>query len=93
LVGPLAESGVSIVNLASPRWKLTDDSAHDLRLKLRNYNAHSADYILIDQLSNNVFCGTDSDGNMTEPVKIDDKWHITGELNILAKSYLKIVLN
>jgi hypothetical protein len=30
---------------------------------------------------------------MTEPVKIDDKWHITGELNIRTKSYLKIVLN
>jgi hypothetical protein len=93
LVGPLAESGVSIVNLASPGWKLTDDSAQDLRLKLRNYNAHSADYILIDPLSNNVFCGTDCDGNMTEPVKLDDKWHITGELNIRTKSYLKVVLS
>jgi hypothetical protein len=93
LVGPLAESGVSIVNLAIPGWKLTEDSAQDLRAKLRSYNAHSADYVLIDPLSNNVFCGTDSDGNMTEPVKIDGKWHITGELNIRTKSYLKVVLN
>jgi hypothetical protein len=47
----------------------------------------------IHPLSNNVFCGTDCDGNLTEPVKIDDKWHITGELNIRTKSYLKVVLN
>jgi hypothetical protein len=63
LVGSLAESGISVVNMANPGWKLSENAAQDLRLKLRNYNANSNDFILIDPVSNNIFCGTDTDGN------------------------------
>jgi hypothetical protein len=49
--------------MANPGWKLSENAAQDLRLKLRNYNANSNDFILIDPVSNNIFCGTDTDGN------------------------------
>jgi hypothetical protein len=92
LVGSLAESGISVVNLASPGWKLSEHAALDLCLKLCNYNANSSDFILIDPVSNSIFCGTDTDGNMIKPVRQNDGWHITGELNIRTKSYLKVLL-
>jgi hypothetical protein len=92
LVGSLAESRISVVNLASPGWKLSEHAAQDLRLKLRNYNANSNNFILIDPVSNNIFCRTNTDGNTIEPVRQNDGWHITGELNIRTKSYLKVLL-
>jgi hypothetical protein len=92
LIGGLAECGIEVVNLAKPGWLLTDGSASEIRSKLRNMNITAADILLIDPLSNSVFCGTDPDGNHIDPQKIDGEWHIIGDLNVRSKSYLKNVL-
>jgi hypothetical protein len=47
----------------------------------------------MNPVSNNVFCGTDTDGYLADPVKIDNSWHIAGELNVRPKSNLKVVIN
>jgi hypothetical protein len=92
LIGGLAECGIEVVNLAKPGWLLSDGSASEIRSKLRNMNITAADILLIDPLSNSVFCGTDPDGNHIDPQKIDGEWHISGDLNVRSKSYLKNVL-
>jgi hypothetical protein len=48
--------------------------------------------LLIDPLSNSTFCGTDSQGNLIDPQKIDTVWHIPGELSVRPKPYVKNVL-
>jgi hypothetical protein len=93
LVGTLAESGISVINLAKPGWTLTEATALEIKTKLKKYNAGANDYVLLDPLSNNAFCGTDTEGNFCDPVKIGDTWHIPGELNVRTKSYLKVVLS
>jgi hypothetical protein len=92
-VGTLAEAGVSVINLAKPGWTLTEVTAQEIKTKLKKFNAGANDYILLDPLSNNAFCGTDADGNFCDPVKVGDTWHIPGELNVRTKSYLKVVLS
>jgi hypothetical protein len=36
--------------------------------------------------------GSDPDGNLVAPVKINDTWHVTGDLNVRPRTYLKIAL-
>jgi hypothetical protein len=93
LVGSLAEAGLSVINLAKPGWTLSEVTAQEIKSKLKKYNAGTNDFILLDPLSNNAFCGTDTDGNFCDPVKVGDTWHIPGELNVRTKSYLKVVLS
>jgi hypothetical protein len=92
IVGGLAECGLDVVNLAKPGWVLNENTASELKNKLWNMNTGPEDIFLIDPLSNSVFCGSDPDGNHTDPVKIDERWHITGDLNVRSKSYLKNIL-
>jgi hypothetical protein len=89
----LSESGIRVINLTKPGWILNEKSAADIKQRIRSHNITSNDIILIDPVSNNVFCGTDTDGNLADPLKIDDGWHVTGELNVRPKSYLKVVIN
>jgi hypothetical protein len=92
IIGGLAECGLDIVNLAKPGWLLNETSAAEIKKKLLNLNFGSNDILLIDPLSNNTFCGTDSQGNLIDPQKIDNGWHILGELSFRPKPYLKNVL-
>jgi hypothetical protein len=92
IVGGLADCGIDIVNLAKPGWTLNDISAVDIKKKLLNLNFCSNDILLIDPLSNNTFCGTDSQGSLIDPQKIDNIWHIPGELSIRPKPYIKNIL-
>jgi hypothetical protein len=92
LVGGLAEHGLNVINLASPGWILTDQSATEIRSKLKNYGAGLGDILLIDPLSNSLLCGSDPEGNLGALVKQNDGWHIIGELNVRPRTYLKIVL-
>jgi hypothetical protein len=71
---------------------MNENSAAEVKSKLRNLNVTANDILLIDPLSNSVFCGTDAEGNHSEAVKIEGGWHIEGGLNIRSKSYLKNVL-
>jgi hypothetical protein len=50
------------------------------------------DILLVDLLSNSTFCGTDLEGNLIDPQKIVNAWHIPGELSLRSKPYLKIAL-
>jgi hypothetical protein len=63
LVGSLADTGTNVVNLAGPGWKLSEQSAVEIVEKLRKNHANQSDVLLIDPLSNSVYCGSDPDGN------------------------------
>jgi hypothetical protein len=89
LVGGLAESGLPVINLATPGWTLDNNSAAEIGRKLSNQNAGSGDILIIDPLSNSIFCGTDENGDHVDPVKSDGVWHIPGNLSVRAKSYVK----
>jgi hypothetical protein len=69
LVGGLAEKGHNIVNLAKPGWKLEIETAAEISQKLQQYAAGKDDLIVIDPLSNSVFCGSDTDGNLVDMEK------------------------
>jgi hypothetical protein len=60
---------------------------------LKIHKAGREDILLIDPVINNTFCGTDNKGNPADPEKIERKWHITGELCIRPKDYVKNTLN
>jgi hypothetical protein len=92
IIGGLAECGIDVINLAKPGWTLSENTVTEIKLKLRNMNICQDNILLIDPLSNSVFCGTDLDGNHADPEKKDDHWHIPGELNVRSKSYLKNLL-
>jgi hypothetical protein len=66
------------VNLANPGWILTDESANEIRSKLKIYGAGPGDILLIDPLSNSLLCGSDPEGNLVAPVKQNNGWHIVG---------------
>jgi hypothetical protein len=83
---------LDIVNLAKPGWTLNENSAAEITKKLQNLNFGVNDILLIDPLSNNTFCGTDTQGNLIDPQKTDSTWHISGELSIRPKPYIKNIL-
>jgi hypothetical protein len=74
-------------------WKLTDESAAEILQRLKQYGAGKDDTLLIDPLSNGIFCGTDTDGNFVDPVFSDGNWHILGNLCIRPKPYVKTLLS
>jgi hypothetical protein len=61
LVGGLAEKGLNIINLAKAGWKFDDETSCEIGQKLQNYGAGKDDCLIIDPLSNSIFCGSDSD--------------------------------
>jgi hypothetical protein len=93
LLGGLADSNLNIVNLAKAGWVLDENSAEEIKNKLRIHKVWPEDILEIDPVSNSTFCGTDRKGNPADPEKINDKWHITGELCTRSKSYVKNTLN
>jgi hypothetical protein len=92
LVGGLAELGFSVVNLAKPGWILDENTGAEISLKLRQLNVGQNDVIIIDPMSNGIFCGTDERGNPVEPFKANGTWHIMGEMGIRSKNYAKKTL-
>jgi hypothetical protein len=85
LVG--AEGGLPVINLAKPGWVLDSASVSDIAAKVKKHNPGPGDIVLINPLSNSVFCGSDDTGNRLDPVKESGIWHITGNLCVRAKSY------
>jgi hypothetical protein len=92
LVGGLAEKGHHIINLAKPGWKLDNATAAEIGQKLKQYSADKDDLIVIDPLSNSVFCGSDSDGNLVDLEKNGGRWHVPGSLTVRSKPFLKQTL-
>jgi hypothetical protein len=51
-------------------------------------------YELITKIRYSVFCGTDSEGDHMDPVKLpDNKYHIPGDLTCRSKSKIKKILD
>jgi hypothetical protein len=71
IAGSLAASGAEIVNLAVLGWVCSSKSVADIVGKLVNFRISNDDMLLIDPLSNSVFCGTDDSGVAVNPVKTD----------------------
>jgi hypothetical protein len=93
IVGGLAVHSQHIVNLTKPGWIVDEEAISKLRKKLMQQKISPEDIIVIDPISNNTFCGTDKKGNPADPVKLDGKWHLEGELNVRSKSYIKTCLS
>jgi hypothetical protein len=93
LVGGLAEKGHNIVNLAKPGWKLEIETAAEISHKLQQYAAGKDDLIVIDPLSNSIFCGSDTDGNLVDMEKSGGKWHVPGSLTVRSKPFIKQTLH
>jgi hypothetical protein len=93
-VGGLMSSSFDIVNCAKPGWQADKAAIAELGLKLKNYNITDEDVIIIDPLANSIFCGTDSEGDHVDPVKLSDgKYHIPGDLTCRSKSKIKKIMD
>ena len=93
VVGGLAQNNIDVIDLSRAGWIANDQNLAELATKLTMYNISDQDVVLIDLLSNSIFCGTDSKGNLLDPVKIDDTWHIPGDLTFAPKTVVKAILN
>jgi hypothetical protein len=93
ILGGLEAMDLNTVNLTKPGWVADKKSVEELKAKLVAHKIGPEDLIIIDPLSNDTFCGTDDKGNPADPTKYDGKWHITGNLSVRPKTYLKNTLN
>jgi hypothetical protein len=93
LAGGLVSQNCEVINLTKPGWKADPESITECKNKLRSYNLTDEDTVLLDLLSNSVYCGTDELGIPADPINTDGKWHIAGELTIRPKTVLKSILN
>jgi hypothetical protein len=93
MVGGLAECNQQTINLTKPGWIANSDSIAELKQKLHQHNIGPDDIIVLDPLSNSIFSGTDSVGNPVDPVKINGKYHIFGQLSIRSKVFIKTTLS
>jgi hypothetical protein len=93
LVGGLAENSQNIVNITKPGWTASDENIDELKSKLSKVSPGVNDFIILDPISNDTFCGTDTKGNPVDPVKIGGTWHITGQLSVRPKNYIKATLS
>jgi hypothetical protein len=92
-VGGLVSLNLEVVNLSKPGWIANKKTIAECAEKLATYGFGEKDIVVIDPLSNSVFCGADLEGNPTDPTRGDDgKWHIVGELVFRHKSVLKKTL-
>jgi hypothetical protein len=93
IVGGLVSLNCEIINLSWPGWVADLESIVECVNKLQSYKLSDQDTVLLDPLSNSVFCGTDEHGNPTDPVKVDGCWHIVGDLLVRPKTVLKKILS
>jgi hypothetical protein len=94
IVGGLVALDMEVINMSKPCWTASKDSIAKIETKLKAYGYNNTDTILMDLLSNNIFCGTDPDGNPKDSVKnTDGKWHIEGDLVFRPRSVIKKTLN
>jgi hypothetical protein len=93
IVGGLVSKNLEVINLSRSGWKADKDTISETARKLKEYNLKSSDTIVIDPVSNSVFCGTDESGNPVNPVKDEaGTWHIVGELAFRPKTVIKKIL-
>ena len=71
----------------------TSEAAEDLADRSRQFELNESDIVYVDLLPNQVYLGTDEDGNNTEPHKdSQNTWHITGSLVAVPKLRLRRIL-
>jgi hypothetical protein len=93
IVGGLVSNDIEVINLCKPGWVLNKDTIKECSNKLQSYGFCGEDTVIIDPLSNTIFCGSDTDGNPVNAVKLDDNcWHVIGDLTIRPKSVIKKTL-
>jgi hypothetical protein len=93
-VGGLMSSSFDIINCAKPGWQANKAAIAELGSKLKSNNISDEDVIIIDPIANSVFCGTDSEGDHVDPVRLQDKrYHIPGDLTCRSKSKIKKLLD
>jgi hypothetical protein len=89
-VGGLVSIDVELINLCKPGWTLNNETIKECTAKLQSYGFCGEDTIVIDPLSNTIFCGSDTDGNPVNATKLDDNcWHIEGDLIVRPISVIK----
>jgi hypothetical protein len=93
VVGSLANHNFDVVDLSRAGWVANETSLTEVASKLEFYQMAEQDVVLIDLLSNSVFCGTDTKGNLLGPEKTNEIWHIPGDLAFTPKTVLKAILN
>jgi hypothetical protein len=93
IVGGLVSKNLEVLNLSRSGWKSDKDTIPESARKFKEYNLKSSDTVIIDPVSNSVFCGTDESGNLVNPEKDESgTWHIVGELAFRPKTVLKKIL-
>jgi hypothetical protein len=93
MVGGLVNGNHEVINLSKSGWKADPAAVSEITAKLKTYNLCAADTVVIDPISNSVFCGTDEAGNLVDPIKdAEGKWHIPGEMAGRPKTVLKRIL-
>ena len=76
-----------------PPQSQTPEAAENLADKLLQFDLTENDIVYLDLLSNQVYLGTDEEGNSTDPYNdSQNRWHITGSLVAAAKPRLRRVL-
>jgi hypothetical protein len=93
VVGGLVNHNFDVIDLSRAGWVANETSLTEVASKLEIYQMAEQDVVLIDLLSNSVFCGTDSKGNLLDPEKNNGIWHIPGDLAFTPKTVLKAILN
>jgi hypothetical protein len=58
MVGGLVNGNHEIINLSKSGWKADPVAVAEITAKLKSYNLCAADTVVIDPISNSVFCGT-----------------------------------
>jgi hypothetical protein len=59
LVGGLAENSQNIINITKPGWTASEANIEELKLKLNKLSPSTKDFLILDPISNDTFCGTD----------------------------------
>ena len=92
-LSPLLTASLETQFLKLPSQSQTQDAAEDLADRLREFQLSKEDIVYLDLLSNQVYLGTDVDGNSTDPHKDrQNRWHITGSLVPATKPRLRRIL-
>jgi hypothetical protein len=81
-----------VVDLSTPGWKITDTSVDSLIHQLQAVLKEDPDQeciLIYHVFDNSVYFSTDATGGRVEPVKIDGRYHIIGDLDCCQRDDFK----
>jgi hypothetical protein len=93
IAGSSAFKNHKVVDLSVPGWKPDTKNVEKLCAQLDQISLTASDTVVLDPLSNNAFCGTNSDG-VPEPMFKDcsGKYHCPGSLSMITQHMSKKIL-